>query len=494
MLPEHFNHPEDRLHVVAGAVIIALLVLFGTQQVGEWQTLAALAFLSVIALAFQRYEYAILLSMFLLPLSAARIVPREMLGVTGLNPFNIALLVAALVVVLTRVMQPARLTLPVLPRPLVLYIGVLVFATFNGVGHVAAIPPYFKALQVIAFDSPAGYVVEVFIKPLLILFTLMLVAAGVANAKNPRRFMAPLFISAVVFPLLVLADVLTSETPLSALSGGGESFSGMHVNELGLMFNMALSLALWCIFSRGSGGLRRLWLGCTIGLLTVGIALTFSRGAYLGFLTVVGYFLLRKRRFDLLLLGLLALPVAIMFMPQSVLQRASTGLGNGDVDAISAGRVNDIWRPLLPELASSPVVGQGLSSVLWSAAARTNNFFTAGRIGHPHSAYLGMLLDFGLAGAAVIVGFFLHMWRTFALLAARHPEPVWRDFFNGAGACILVLIIQGVTDDRVTPTVAQTFLWLAYGMALGFLTHVPGRAPGPGGPTSRPARIGSAAP
>ena len=494
MLPEHFNNPQARLHVVVGAVIIALLVLFGTQQVGEWQTPAALAFLSVIALAFQRYEYAILLSMFLLPLSAARIVPREMMGVTGLNPFNIALLVAALVVVLTRIMQPARLTLPVLPRPLILYLGVLVFATCNGVLHVAAIPPYFKALQVIAFDSPVGYVAEVLIKPLLILLTLMLVAAGVANAKNPRRFMAPLFVSAVVFPLLVLADVLTSETPLSALVGGGESFSGVHVNELGLMFNMALSLALWCFFSRSGGGLRRLWLGCTIGLLTAGIALTFSRGAYLGFLTVVGYFLFRKRRFDLLLLGLLALPVAIMFMPESVLQRASTGLGNGDVDAISAGRVNDIWRPLLPELASNPVVGQGLSSVLWSEAARTNNFFTAGRIGHPHSAYLGMLLDFGLVGAAVIVGFFLHMWRTFALLAARHPAPAWRDFFSGAGACILVLIIQGVTDDRVTPTVAQTFLWLAYGIALGFLTHVPGRALGPDGPTMTPARIASAAP
>lgn len=450
------------------AVIVSLATLMVSEAVDPVRAVAGLVFVFVLVLTLHKYKYGVLLTVLLLPLSASRVVPREMLGFTGLNPFNLVLLVTLFLVLITRVLQPRKLHLPAVSLPACLYLLSLLFGTANGLLHAGAIPAYFKSLQVISFDSPSGYVLEILVKPVLILLAAYLVAIGVANTRQPKALLAALFLSATVLPLLLIAQVLLAGTALSSMVGGGESLSGVHVNELGLMCNMAFALALFCFFSRGAGG-RRWWLGLVLMVLATGILLTFSRGAYLGLLTVLTYFLYRKRRFDFMLVGLIVVPIAVMFLPEAVMQRAATGLGSGDVDTISAGRINDIWRPLLPELAASPLVGQGISSVLWSEPARTSNFFMVGRIGHPHSAYLGMLLDFGLAGGLVICLFFGHMWRSFMLLARRHPDALWRDFFSGAAACLLVLLVQGITDDRVTPTIAQSNLWLAYGMALGML-------------------------
>lgn len=454
-----------------------MATLISSQLFGELQSLGALLFLSMLAVALRRYRYGILLATFLLPLSAARVVPREILGITGLNPFNVALATSALLVLLTRVMRPHRITVPVVPPNFLFYLACICLAALNGATHVSAIPAYFHALHVISFDSIGGYIGDVLMKPLLIMSAAFLLAIGIRNTRHPDIFLAPIFCAAIVLPLTVIADVMLAPAGVKAIAGGGESFSGMHVNELGLMFNMAFSLALFCFFSSQRIAARWL-LGVVIAILIVAIGLTFSRGAYLGLLTVVVCFLYRKRRFDFMCIGLLLVPLAVLFMPEVVVQRAATGFGNGDVDTISAGRINDIWRPLLPVIAAAPIAGQGLSSILWSEPAKTNNFFTAGRIGHPHSAYIGMLLDLGLLGTLVVFAFFVHMWRTFSRLAQELPLPLWRDFFAGAGSCVLVLMIQGVTDDRATPTVAQSFLWLGYGAALGFLSRQRGRTVG----------------
>lgn len=461
-----------------------MLTLVSSQLFGELQALGALFFLFVLAVALQKYRYGVLLAIFLLPLSAARVVPREILGITGLNPFNVAFATTALLILLTRVMRPHRVILPALPLIFLLYVACVCVAALNGATHVSTIPAYFHALHVISFDSVGGYLGDVLLKPLLIMAAALLLAVGIRNTHRTGIFLAPIFCTAIVLPLTVIADVLLAPAGVKAVAGGGESFSGMHVNELGLMFNMAFALALFCFFSRQRIAARGL-LGAVLVILVVAIGLTFSRGAYLGLLTVVACFLFRKRRFDFMCIGLLLIPLAMLFMPDAVVQRAATGFNDGDLDTISAGRVNDIWRPLLPSVAAAPIAGQGLSSILWSAPARTSNFFTAGRIGHPHSAYLGMLLDFGLLGALVVIAFFVHMWRTFNRLAQALPMPLWRDFFAGAACCVLVLMIQGVTDDRVTPSVAQSFLWLAYGAALGFLSRQRSEAAGEG--TGNPA-------
>ena len=455
---------------VVGALAAAITLGRASEAFGEAKVMVVLVFLFLAVLSLSDSKYVISLGVFLLPLSTAQFMPREIMGITGLNPFNVTLVLGATLLLFRYLIHSHQLRLPVPSRYFWLYLSALVFAALHGMTHVDDIPAYFKLLQIISFDSATGYVGEVLFKPLLIVATALLLAIGVRNARHPTFYLVPLFLSSLLLPLSVIADVVRSREALSAMVVGGASFSGMHANELGLMFNMALALSVFCLFGQRSRAVKWL-LSINAAILLLGMLLTFSRGAYLGFLVILTYFLYRRGNFRMMFVAFLLVPLAVLLIPPAVIERAATGVGSGDVDTISAGRVDDIWRPLLPDIASSIVLGRGLSSVLWSEPAHDSDFFMTGRIGHPHSAYLGMMLDFGILGGLIVLGFFWHLWKLFLSLAAAHPVSLWRDFFQGASACVLVLLVQGVTDDRFSPTVEQCYLWLAYGIALGFVTR-----------------------
>lgn len=457
--------------LVAGGVLASLSMGIVTGIFGGLIALLSLLIILIMVVAINDYRAGILLAIILLPLSATSLIPRELFGVTGFNPLNATLFMAAVSILFMYLFHRQEITIPAYPRYFWIYLGMLVLATFHGALHVSSIPAFYKALEIINFDTAAGYVRDIFLKPLLILVTAFMLSIAVRNARRPSIYLIPLFCSVMVLPLAAIGYVLMSGAPLSVLasseSRGTLSVLGMHANELGLMFNMGFVLALFCFFSMRAG-LAKWLMGIAAISLMAAVILTFSRGAYLGFLAAIAYFLFVQKKFSVMLLGLLLIPAAILVMPEAVMERAVTGTRSGNLETISAGRVDNIWRPLLPEVFSSPVLGHGLSSILWSEPAR---FGTILKVGHPHSAYLGMLLDLGLLGAIVVFLFFWHMRRLFLTLAERATEPIWRGFFRGATACILLLLVQGVTDDRFTPTFPQTFLWLAYGMALGLVAR-----------------------
>lgn len=460
---------KQSLRLLYGAVATALLT--GTIAGAFGGLVAALALLvtAFMVIAISDYRAGILIAMLLLPLSATQLIPRELFGIIGLNPLNATLAMSMLSLLVTLLFQRKQCAVPTYPRLLWIYIGVLGFAALQGVLHVSSIPAFYQLEKMINFDNATGYVRDIFLKPMLIVLTALMLAIAVRNARRPTLFLAPLFLSAVVMASVVNGYIAMSGVSLSVLASGHSrdflSAIGMHANELGFMFNMAFALALFCFFSM-RGSVSKWLLGAAIPILTVATILTFSRGAYLGFLAVVTYFLFTRRKFSVILAGLLLLIIAIAFAPQAVVDRVTAGTHGGGGDDVSAGRVERIWLPLLPEITTSPVIGHGLSSIMWSDAAREGLIL---RVGHPHSAYLGVLLDFGLVGAFLILLFFRHMWRLFARLAEHSPDPLWRGFFKGATACILLLLVQGITDDRFTPTFPQTFLWLAYGMAIGLV-------------------------
>jgi hypothetical protein len=437
--------------------IIALLVVF---------------FFVFVGVSMSDYRAGVLLAVVLLPLTATAQLPRELFGIKGLNPLNAVLVMSVMSLVIMQAFAHTKLILPVMSRQFWFYLGAIFFAGVFGAFHVSSIPSYYQVLQVISFDSPAGYVRDVLLKPMIILATAYMLSIAVANAVRPSRFLPVFFFSAVNLPLVVIAYVAVSGVSLSVLasahSRGFLSVLGIHANELGFMFNMAFALSVFCFFAVTRPLVKLVLLGLC-GILILAIGLTFSRGAYLGLIVVLAYFLFTQRKFRMMMLVVVMVIAGAFLVPKEVKERASTGVSTGKVADIGAGRVELIWQPLLPEILTSPVIGHGLSSVLWSEAARHQTMLP---VGHPHSAYLGLLLDFGLVGVLIFGLFYRHMWRLFQFLVKEYPDPVWQAFFKGATACILLVLVQGMTDDRFTPTLPQTFLWLSYGMAIGLAAHL----------------------
>jgi hypothetical protein len=68
------------------------------------------------------------------------------------------------------------------------------------------------------------------------------------------------------------------------------------------------------------------------------------------------------------------------------------------------------------------------------------------------------------------------MWRMFRRVANHAQDRMWQGFFHGAAACILLLFVQGMTDDSFLPSRTQPYMWISYGIAIGFASRLKARA------------------
>jgi O-antigen ligase len=171
-------------------------------------------------------------------------------------------------------------------------------------------------------------------------------------------------------------------------------------------------------------------------------------------------------------LAILAAGIGLAFMPGAVISRMSMGLvGGGDVNEFSAGRVDEIWMPLLPELFKSPIWGNGLDATMWSNAIWSEQMLA---VTHPHNAYLQAILDTGLLGLGLLLAFYWHVYRKFRDLGSNaYLSPTMRGFYQGVVAGLMCFIITGFAGSSLRPVPEFAFLWIAIGMMYGQLARRP---------------------
>jgi O-antigen ligase len=209
-----------------------------------------------------------------------------------------------------------------------------------------------------------------------------------------------------------------------------------------------------------------------MGVLTIALMLTFSRGAFLGFFVVNALFLLWKFNARTLAIALLVAAVALPLTPGAVWERLSLGFGGaGNANAVSAGRIEEIWLPLMPEILSSPPWGNGLDSVMWSKAMWSGAMY---EVTHPHNAYLQAILDMGVGGLLLLLAYYGHVARNLRSLGSNaYLSPTLRGVFQGALAGLVCFLVTGMAGSSLRPTPEFTFLWIAIGMMYGTQARKP---------------------
>ncbi|MEK8088872.1 O-antigen ligase family protein [Thermithiobacillus plumbiphilus] len=468
ILRQQSNNKELWLYVIAAGVAMVggLALVF----LGNANTFILAAAVAAAALILRDYRLGVVLLIVFMPLAESEFFPRQMLGVTGLNPLNMLLMATLASYLLKRVFQ--RQDYPFIPAKMFwLYLIPIAIGAIHGAMSADQIPSFLYASKMLSFDNVAGYLRDLVIKPLFLVLFALLIGAAVYDSDRPVLFMAPALISVVLISLMALLAVATSGLGLSALaqatSRGVMGKVGMHANELGLLFNIAYALVLFTRANLDSAKTRFL-LFVVAAMLGLTILLTFSRGGFLGFaITNLIYMLTRGQGKAVLYLLLAALVVAFL-LPHAFIDRAMTGVSDGNVSEISAGRVDTIWMPLLPELFTSPLIGHGISSILWSEPMKTGHMLI---VGHTHNAYLGALMDVGIIGFAMIMLFYKYLWDGFRKMRNAEDSKIMRGFFEGGSIAIIVLLIQGITDDKFFPTHPQVFLWMAIGILFGRMAY-----------------------
>jgi hypothetical protein len=232
-------------------LLVCIGVGTGVGLSGGLLSIAIIITLLFLILILLNYQFGIWLSLLLIPFSNTHILPRQMFGVTGLNPFNILLSVTLLVFFVVFISNHTR-NKPIIPKyPYLFWLFVLpiVLSALYGTRFVSNIPEYYRTIEILKFDSVGGYIADTLLKPLIIIITSMMMATSIRNSPNPALYILPVFLSAAILGVIVVIAVIVSGVSLRTLASAESrdflSFTGMHANELGLFFNMSFALALY---------------------------------------------------------------------------------------------------------------------------------------------------------------------------------------------------------------------------------------------------------
>lgn len=453
---------------IAGAfALVALAALFGAAV----PLLGALVPIAVMLAGFSLwvlldFRVGVGLAIVLMPLSALSFFPHELLGIRGLNPLNMILFLTIVSYVVHAGLR--RWHDPIAPlRLLTWYVLPIAIAAFVGMSSVGLIPPRFEAERLIQFKDAAGYLRDMFIKPQFLVLLALLVGLAVRHSKKPERFLFLMLASGWVFCGLVGWLMLSSGISLRELASPlARTFLGtlgMHANEMSLLLNMLYALTLFSIRPEVPAGTRRLLFVSAIAF-AVCVLMTFSRGGFAGFILVNLIYFWKRISVKTVIVGLLVAACIGPFVIEPILERALTGVDAGDRGAVTAGRLDGIWLPLLPHVLDEPVLPHGIRSILWSAPVRLNKMLP---VAQTHSAWLGGLMDLGLVGFGFVLAFLLFVRREFVRLSHSHPSPALQGLFAGGAVIIPLWFVQGLSDDQFTPTFAQSYFWIALGILLG---------------------------
>jgi O-antigen ligase len=407
-------------------------------------------------------------------------MPKTMLGIQGLNPWNLLLLVILLAWLVRRRHEHLSWDMPPsISLLLLLYLGVVVTGFLRMMSDRGTLVEY--TTDYLVSEHLINTVKWTI--PGLLLFD---------GCRSRTRFRAGLASVLGIYLLLAL-QVIKWMPPSAALSGDAlsERSSKILLNEIGyhrVNLSMMLAGASWAILATVPLTTRlRQVVGIVAASLVVVYAQALTAGR-MGYVTwaVVGLLLcvFRWRRYlPLVPLVILAAALVVpgaaerMFAGFSADTRNSNPRLTGhagldrdndaedpDVYTITAGR-NVAWPYVIDKISQSPIFGfgrlamerTGLAAFLWDEFRES--------FPHPHNAYLELLLDNGWVGFLLVVPFYLAVLaRSFTLFSSR--PPFCAAIGGVASSLLLALLTASFGSQTFYPREGSVGMWCAIGLML----------------------------
>ncbi len=397
-------------------------------------------------------ESILILLLVLTPFGVGSFFPRSILGISGLNPLNFIWLLAFLIAVATtlsgRVNPRFReyFSLPIII--LMLLYGIAFLRTFININELTTYATFKPTLLSLLLAN--------LIKPLQIFLTGWIVLMVSQRYGNDRIVYKAVLLSACIYATAILLVFLENSISSGSYVEGRRALTltmGIHTNGIAALGVYFLFFAFMSQ-NKVSGLLRAAGAGAAVLI----IMLSFSRMGYLTTLILFSFFYrklpLRERRLALVTGILIFTIFSAKFIQRVDWGFAKTGVGSGQT--VDAGRIHNIWLPLLPQVEKRPIIGSGLYSMLKSDASRHGL-----HVSNPHSAYLQVLLDQGLLGLVIMLSVLGSIY-----LKARKRLPLM-------GYLVLVMMLDGLTGHTFYPQ-EQNYLW-SIGYGLFIFAYVQGK-------------------
>lgn len=243
-------------------------------------------------------------------------------------------------------------------------------------------------------------------------------------------------------------------------------------NVLGEYLIMIIPIA--CSVWMAGVGIRRKNSFCALACMAMCLILTWSRGAWLGFLFsfVVLLLVWNRRSIWLFICGVASIPLLSVVLPSTIISRFTS---IGDLADSSTSYRLSIWRGTVHMLGDIFMSGIGVGNPAWKQIYSEYSLVGITAAEHSHNLFLQIAVDLGAPGLLVFLIFLVMLTRC-AFTTIRHITDKSSDRFDSSVAyrnrlmiagplCgIFAVLIQGLTDYSWYNYRAYLMFWMVAGL------------------------------
>lgn len=240
---------------------------------------------------------------------------------------------------------------------------------------------------------------------------------------------------------------------------------GLFANDLAALLAAGLWAALFVYVLLDRRAFRIGWLMLLGAAIPPFVALK-SRAGFLAFCTVGAVLgVLRYRRILVVMPVVLLLVVALV---PSVSNRVLSGVEEEayDWNEISAGRVTNLWPPVLEQISNAPLLGHGRWGIQRTDCYEEIKALEGHVPKHPHNSYLEILLDAGVVGLAICLGLIAVIAHaSLFLIKPHHPQLI---IMTGMISLIFVIteLVVGIAGSSFFMTQSKVPFLCVWAVAL----------------------------
>ena len=431
---------------------------------------------------------------FMLPLLAVLErpdMPRTMLGIGGVNPFNIMLGYVLVAWFVQRRRDGSSWQVdPKITRIFLVYMLIIAVSTiraFADLGSLNGAYAYIGRSQI----SQTEFIIEAFINTGKWLIPGLLIAVGANSKERVRLAIVGILLTGALLSLQVIAKMMP------ALIGGQDlADRALRVLDRDLGYHRVDLAAItasmaWAFLAARPAFDRAIAPAVTLGgflLCTLAMAATGGRAGMLSWIMcalILGFLKWRK---ILVLVPVVAL-LAVAVVPglrdrvfegfgedgsseEQLQRRASMGAideSGRDRYAITSGRVV-VWPMVIDQANKSPIFGVGREGMQRTGiVARLRDELNITTFGHPHNAYLQLYLDTGLVGIVVVGWFFWLLLRRSLKVFADPPDKTTFMVATMSLSFLIINLTASLGSQSFYPKQGATLFWIVIGLSLSQL-------------------------
>lgn len=450
------------LFYTAAAVVSLVYLVLAVNKIS-----LAIAFslgIAVVYLFYRVQDLSFVTLLLILPFLGLDFFNQSLAGIPGLRP---QLLLVPLVLVLLVIQRKPYAIPPGLVLSFFAILALFTVAFFRSIEYASQISGRYSDYTVYSYTSTQ------FISPVFIMLPLILIPLYFQSERDIYRIVLVLTASITIISVCVIGIFLLKE-PMKLnfehFRGTLSTVLGIHGNDLANFCFLAIPfLIVLCLNKKAA------WTyGCLFVTLAA-TALSYSRTAYFIVLFAIVLFYLLSGRFRYLPVIALIIFLVLQFaMPESIIDRALTGFNEGDMNMISAGRIQYLWKPILNEIGRKPDVirfGYGIHGIINLRAWQTGTIFS---VGHAHNMYLDMILESGVLGLVVLLSFYTYILIRFMKTFYRDSlNPFQKDLLAAVIVAIICYLISGFTGRRLFPSLSNVYVWIITGTGFSLLSCKP---------------------